>query len=89
MPGLIESHSHWGGFGLTPGYMDNMTRSCLACGVTTARDAGGHADIAKAYVEEVKSGKRMGPTVYLSSFLGGGEIPVAGRRACVGTDDSL
>lgn len=78
MPGLIESHSHWGGFGLTPGYMDNMTRSCLACGVTTARDAGGHADIAKAYVEEVKSGKRVGPTVYLSSFWVGAKYPLQG-----------
>ena len=89
MPGLIESHSHWGGFGLTPGYMDNMTRSCLACGVTTARDAGGHADIAKAYVRGGEERETDGADGLPVVFLGGGEIPVAGRRACVGTDDSL
>lgn len=78
MPGLIESHCHWGGFGLTEEYMEKMTRSYLECGVTTVRDAGGHADIAKAYIEEVKSGKRVGPTVYLSSFWVGAKYPLQG-----------
>lgn len=76
MPGLIESHAHWGGFGLTPEYMNNMPRSYLECGVTTVRDAGGHADIAKAYIEEVESGKRVGPTVYLSAFWVGAKYPL-------------
>ena len=41
MPGLIDSHTHWGNNTMKPGYMRDMAESYLEDGVTTVRDAGG------------------------------------------------
>lgn len=75
MPGLIDSHSHWGGFGGTPEFMQSMTASYLADGVTTARDAGGGMPAMKRYKEQLDSGKVVGPTIYPSSFWFGPAYP--------------
>ncbi|MDY3033992.1 MAG: amidohydrolase family protein [Odoribacter sp.] len=68
MPGLIESHSHWGNFSFNEKIMQQMADSFLECGVTTVRDAGGKADVAKQYSRRLEQGEITGPTVYLSSF---------------------
>ncbi len=68
MPGLIESHTHWGNFSFNEKVMQKMADSFLECGVTTVRDAGGNADVAKQYSMRLEKGEIMGPTVYLSSF---------------------
>lgn len=68
MPGLIDSHSHWGKFGATPEFMSSMTQSYLKNGVTTVRDAGGGMPNMKRYKAQLDSGLIVGPTVYASSF---------------------
>ena len=75
MPGLIDSHAHWGGFGLKPAWMQSMTQSYLADGVTTVRDAGGEMSNMKRYKEQLDSGLIAGPTVYASSFWSGPKYP--------------
>ena len=71
MPGLIDSHTHWGSFSVTPQYMQSMADSYIADGVTTVRDAGGDARIVRRYEAKQDSGKIIGPKVYISSFWAG------------------
>ena len=71
MPGLIDSHTHWGNFTMTPEYMCDMTDSYIADGVTTVRDAGGDVRIVKRYEAKLDSGNIVGPSVYTSSFWAG------------------
>lgn len=71
MPGLIDSHTHWGNFTMTPEYMRDMTDSYIADGVTTVRDAGGDVRIVKRYEAKLDSGNIVGPSVYTSSFWAG------------------
>ena len=75
MPGLIDSHSHWGSFGAIPKFMTSMTQSYLRDGVTTVRDAGGGMPAMKRYEEQLDSGLVVGPTVYASSFWHGPGYP--------------
>lgn len=79
MPGMIDSHSHWGNFGVTPEFMQSMTDSYLEAGVTTVRDAGGDERIVKQYKDQMDSGKIVGPSVYMSSFWTGPAYP-GGRQ---------
>lgn len=71
MPGLIDSHTHWGNNTMKPGYMRDMAESYLEDGVTTVRDAGGDARNVKLYKAEQDSGSIVGPDVYFSSFWAG------------------
>ncbi len=71
MPGLIDSHTHWASFGVLPEYMQSMTKSYLADGVTTVRDVGGDMRVIKQYQADLDSGKVVGPTAYMSSFWAG------------------
>ena len=64
MPGLIDSHTHWGNNTMKPGYMRDMAESYLEDGVTTVRDAGGDARNVKLYKAEQDSGSIVGPDVY-------------------------
>ena len=60
MPGLIDSHTHWGNFTMTPEYMRDMAESYIADGVTTVRDAGGDVRIVKRYEAKLDSGNILG-----------------------------
>ena len=71
MPGLIDSHTHWGNNTMKPGYMRDMAESYLEDGVTTVRDAGGDARNVKLYKAEQDSGSIVGPDVYFSSLWAG------------------
>ncbi len=80
MPGLIDSHTHWASFGMLPEYMQSMTKSYLADGVTTVRDAGGDMRTIIKYQADLDSGKIVGPTVYMSSFWAGPDYYKGIRR---------
>ena len=71
IPGLIDSHTHWGNNTMKPGYMRDMAESYLEDGVTTVRDAGGDARNVKLYKAEQDSGSIVGPDVYFSSLWAG------------------
>ena len=73
MPGLIDSHVHWGNFGYTPEYMQKLSDAYLAEGITTVRDVGGDMRPVKTYTADLDSGRIAGPTVYMSSFWAGPE----------------
>lgn len=83
MPGMIDSHSHWGNFGITPEWMRSMADSYLKAGVTTVRDAGGDERVVKRYEAQMDSGKIAGPSVYMSSFWVGPAYP-GGRQETEG-----
>ena len=68
MPGLIDSHTHWGNNTMKASYMREMAESYLADGVTTVRDAGGDARNVKLYKVKQDSGVIVGPDVYFSSL---------------------
>lgn len=71
MPGLIDSHTHWGNNTKKADYMQGMAESYLADGVTTVRDAGGDARNVNLYKVEQDSGNIVGPDVYFSSLWAG------------------
>lgn len=71
MPGLIDSHTHWGNFCNTSQNMKDLAITYLADGVTTVRDAGGDVRIIKQYQAKQENGILVGPTVYTSSFWAG------------------
>ena len=71
MPGLIDSHVHWGNFGNTPERMKSMAAAYLAEGITTVREMGGDMRRVKNYLADLDSGRIVGPTVYMSSFWAG------------------
>lgn len=71
MPGLIDSHTHWGNNTMKADYMRDLAESYLADGVTTVRDAGGDARNVKLYKAEQDSGNIVGPDVYFSSLWAG------------------
>lgn len=71
MPGLIDSHVHWGNFGYTPEYMQKLSEAYLEEGITTVRDVGGDMRRVKTYMADLDSGRMVGPTVYMSSFWAG------------------
>lgn len=71
MPGLIDSHVHWGNFGNTPEHMKNLADAYIAEGITTVREMGGDMRRVKTYLADLDSGRIVGPTVYMSSFWAG------------------
>lgn len=71
MPGLIDSHTHWGNNTKKAESMRGMVESYLADGVTTVRDAGGDARNVKFYKDEQDNGGIVGPDVYFSSLWAG------------------
>lgn len=68
MPGLIDSHTHWGNFGYTPNHMKKLADAYIEEGITTVRDMGGDMRRTKAYLADLDSGRIAGPTPYMSSF---------------------
>lgn len=76
MPGLIDSHTHWGSFGQDSTMAAELSAEYLKCGVTTVRDVGGNVLNIKDHLKHVAEGAYMGPDVYYSSFWATGDYHI-------------
>lgn len=73
MPGLIDSHMHWGSFAFDSTSAEYMSKEYLKKGVTTVRDLGGNVKNIHNYLNWVKNGIMDGPRIYYCSFWATGE----------------
>ena len=73
MPGLIDSHMHWGSFAPDSASAEYMSKIYLKEGVTTVRDMGGNVKNIHNYLDWVKDGIMDGPRIYYCSFWATGE----------------
>ncbi len=73
MPGLIDSHMHWGSFAPDSAYARYMSEIYLAEGVTTVRDLGGNVKNIHNYQKWIDEGVMAGPRVYYCSFWATGD----------------
>lgn len=76
MPGLIDSHMHWGTFTPDSASADYMGRTYLKEGVTTVRDMGGNVKNIQNYLGWVDEGIMNGPRVYCCSFWATGNYSI-------------
>lgn len=76
MPGLIDSHMHWGTFAPDSASADYMGRTYLKEGVTTVRDMGGNVKNIQNYLGWVDEGIMNGPRVYCCSFWATGNYNI-------------
>ena len=68
MPGLIDSHVHWGNFVQDSLMAATLSKDFLAAGITTLRDMGGNYLNIKKYQEHIAKGDFYGPKVFYCSF---------------------
>lgn len=73
MPGLIDSHTHWGSFAFDSTSAAELSKEYLKCGVTTVRDLGSNYINIKRYFDHLEAGHFQGPDVYYSSFWATGD----------------
>ena len=73
MPGLIDSHTHWGSFAFDSTSAAELSKEYLKCGVTTVRDLGSNFTNIKRYMDHLEAGHFHGPDVYYSSFWATGD----------------
>ena len=73
MPGLIDSHVHWGAFTPTDEIAESISKDFLAAGVTTVRDMGSNVLNIKKYNARIKEGAYSGPRVFYSALWAAGD----------------
>ena len=66
IPGLADMHVHLLGAGEPSGSREFILPLLVANGITTVRDMGGDATLLKQLREEINSGKRPGPQIFLT-----------------------
>jgi imidazolonepropionase-like amidohydrolase len=66
IPGLVDAHLHLTGSGEPRGSREFFLPLLLANGITTVRDMGGYLESLKPLREEIKTGKRVGPQIFLA-----------------------
>lgn len=71
LPGLIDSHTHWGSFGYDSTQLAHWAKEYLEQGITTVRDMGGNVLNDIKYREYLKQGVMRGPQVFYCSFWAG------------------
>lgn len=76
MPGLIDSHMHWGSFAPDSASAEYMSKIYLKEGVTTVRDLGGNVKNIHNYLDWVKDGIMDGPRIYYCSFWATGDYHI-------------
>ena len=72
MPGMIDSHVHWGAFTPTDEIAEAISKDFLAAGVTTVRDMGSNVLNIKKYNDRIKEGAYSGPRVFYSALWAAG-----------------
>jgi imidazolonepropionase-like amidohydrolase/thiol-disulfide isomerase/thioredoxin len=72
MPGLIDSHVHWGTFCPDSAKSAALAREYLINGVTTVRDMGSEVANIRKYLAHLQNGDFDGPDVYYSAMWGDG-----------------
>jgi hypothetical protein len=66
IPGLADMHVHLLGAGEPSGSREFILPLLVANGITTVRDMGGDVTLLKQLREEINSGKRPGPQIFLT-----------------------
>ena len=72
MPGMIDSHVHWGKFSQTDELSRSLSRDFLAAGVTTVRDMGSNYLNIREFNRGVRCGRYDGPRVFYSALWAAG-----------------
>lgn len=73
MPGMIDSHVHWGNLAYDTKMAEVLSKDFLAAGVTTVRDLGSNYLNIKRHNESVDSGECQGPYVFYSALWAAGK----------------
>ena len=81
MPGMIDSHVHWGAFTQTDEIAEAISKDFLAAGVTTVRDLGSNVLNIKRYNNQIKDGAYSGPRVFYSALWAAGNYFMDPRDA--------
>lgn len=74
MPGMIDSHTHFGNFSYDSTAAHKLSKEHLKNGVTTVRDVGGNYLYIKNYQNLVKRGSFFGPKIFYSSIWATGDF---------------
>lgn len=72
MPGMIDSHVHWGIFSQTEELSETFSKDFLAAGVTTVRDLGSNYLNISRFNKGVRNGLYAGPRVFYSALWAAG-----------------
>ena len=72
MPGMIDSHVHWGIFSQTEELSETFSKDFLAAGVTTVRDLGSNYLNISRFNKGVRNGIYAGPRVFYSALWAAG-----------------
>ena len=72
MPGMIDSHVHWGIFSQTEELSETFSKDFLAAGVTTVRDLGSNYLNISRFNKGVRNGLYAGPRVFYSALWASG-----------------
>lgn len=80
LPGLIDSHVHWGTFCPDSAQSAALAREYLINGVTTVRDMGSDVGNIRKYLAHLHDGDFDGPDVYYSAMWGDGGLFSADDR---------
>lgn len=72
MPGMIDSHVHWGSFVQNEGLSAALSKDFLAAGVTTVRDMGSNYLNIRKFNREVRKGTYAGPRVFYAALWASG-----------------
>ena len=81
MPGMIDSHVHWGAFTQTDEIAEAISKDFLAAGVTTVRDLGSNVLNITRYNARIKDGAYSGPRVFYSALWAAGNYFMDPRDA--------
>jgi len=72
MPGMIDSHVHWGIFSQNEELSETFSKDFLAAGVTTVRDLGSNWLNISRFNKGVRNGLYAGPRVFYSALWAAG-----------------
>jgi imidazolonepropionase-like amidohydrolase len=75
IPGLADMHVHLTGAGEPTGSREFILPLLIANGITTVRDMGGSAVLLKQLRQEIASGERIGPQIFLTGPYLDGDPP--------------
>lgn len=73
MPGMIDSHVHWGAFAQTSELSAALSNDFLTAGVTTVRDLGSNYLNIRNFSRQVRRGVHAGPRVFYSALWATGK----------------
>lgn len=73
MPGMIDSHVHWGNLAYDAQMAEILSKDFIAAGVTTVRDLGSNYLNIKRHLESVERGECQGPDVFYCALWAAGK----------------